>query len=174
GDDRIDTLINPLERSASLAAEFEVREQASANAPRQDLDLVHQPGSATAAGLKFDKAEEPLKNSLLEFTQDAESPALDPLEGMFPPRKGNDPSKPGISLHASIRGDSRGELRGGKAERSVHSLGVGNVRPELAGRGLQHPGPVKLDHVVRVALGKPRMERDRGRRAMPQRLQVAK
>ncbi len=172
-DDRIDPLINPLKRPASLAAKLEVREQASANAPRQEPDLMHQPGSAAAAWLKFDKAQEPLENSLLEFTQDAESLALNPLERMFPPREGNDPSKPGIALHASFGGDSRGELRGGKAERSVHSLGVGNMRPELAGRGLELPDPVKLDHVARVALGKPRMERERRRRAMPQRLQVA-
>ena len=67
-----------------------VGQQSSAQSSGQDPDLVDQPGSAAAPRLELDQAEEPVEDALLELAQDAEPPALDPLERMFPPGERDD------------------------------------------------------------------------------------
>jgi hypothetical protein len=52
---------------------------------RHQADSVNELCSPTTLGLKLNLAEKPVKDALLKFPQNAESPPFDPLEGVFPP-----------------------------------------------------------------------------------------
>ena len=115
-----------------------------------------------------------MKRPLGVFAEHPHTPAFDPFERVFFPGGGHAGfAKLTETANAALRISLRGELHGRQPHGSVEPLGVGDVRPELFGRGFQLKRPIVLVNLVRIALGQAGMGGNAGRLAAERALQVA-
>ena len=123
---------------------------------------------------QLDGADQPPERALAVLAQHAHPPRLDPFVRMLLA----DLDLAGLAAlgegpHATARLVPGLILYRGKPDRPVEPVGIGHQRPELPRRRFQLPAELEVKDPLRVAVRQTRMNRQVGRLAVEQGLEVA-